>query len=61
MKKPVRIAIIALAVIIALMTMYLVVPGFTKIPSGIRSHYRNQKPAEPAPAGIPGGYWWLYY
>ena len=31
MKKPVRIAIIALAVIIALMTMYLVVPGFTKI------------------------------
>ena len=31
MKKPVRIAIIALAVIIALMTMYLVVPGFTKM------------------------------
>ena len=31
MKKPVRIAIIALAVIIALMTMYLVAPGFTKM------------------------------
>lgn len=31
MKKPVRIAIIALAVIIALMTMYLVVSGFTKM------------------------------
>lgn len=31
MKKPVRIAIITLAVIIALMTMYLVAPGFTKM------------------------------
>ena len=31
MKKPVRIAIIALAVIIALMIMYLVAPGFTKM------------------------------
>lgn len=31
MKIPVRIAIIALAVIIALMTMYLVAPGFTKM------------------------------
>ena len=31
MKKPVRIAIIALAVIIALMTMYLVAPGITKM------------------------------
>ncbi len=31
MKKPVRIAIIALAVIIALTAIYLVAPGFTKM------------------------------
>ena len=52
MKKPVRIAIIALAVIIALTAIYLVAPGFNKMGNVFIVNYSVSEDPPP-PARIP--------